>query len=147
LGDKKLTTSDIIILAAGAVMVICLFLPWIGNGSDENAFGTLVFPLGTFAALFGIVMAVHVLLTKIASVSFPDRILDFTWDQVHVVLSIYAVVLMVSWLLVDVGGIDKKIGLWLALLASIGLVVGAVMRLQESPSATAGPGTTPPTPF
>jgi hypothetical protein len=148
LGDKKLTTSDIIILAAGAVMLICLFLPWLDLGfEDKNAFGQLVFPLGTFACLFGILMALQVLLTKVASMSFPERILDFTWDQIHVVLSIFAALLMVSWLIVDVGGADKKIGLWLALLAAIALVVGAVLRLQESPSTAAGPGTTPPTPF
>lgn len=147
MGDTKLSTSDIIILAAGAVMLIASFLAFYEFGPvSESAWGSGIWPLGWFPMLFGVAMAAHIALTKFANVNLPEKVLDFTWDQIHVVLSIGAVGLMIGFLIREDGGFDKGIGYWLLFLGSIALVIGAVLRVQESPTAV-GPGTTPPTPF
>jgi hypothetical protein len=146
MNNKQVTPSQIIILVAGVVMLLCLFLPWLELSENENAFGTFVFPFGFLACLCGIAMAVVVALKAFAGTNLPEKVWIFTWDQVHLILGVFAAVVTVSYLLVDVGGADKKIGLYLALLASIALIVGAVMMRNEAPAA-AGPGTVPPTPF
>jgi hypothetical protein len=92
-------------------------------------------------------MGVQIALAKFANVNFPDRILGFSWPQIHLALGIFAVLLGIGYLLTDVGGLDKGIGLWLALLASIGLVVGAVLLNNEEGDRSTSAGTAPPSPF
>ncbi|HEY1279159.1 MAG TPA: hypothetical protein VGF22_05760 [Acidimicrobiales bacterium] len=148
--DKKLSTSDIIILAAGAVILIFGFLPFIkisGFDKSYNVFGDFAFPVATFVWLIGIIMAAHVALTKFANVNLPERVWEFTWDQVHVALALFAALIMVFWLITSQTGLEKGIGFFFLLLGAIALLVGAIMRTREAPAATAGPGTTPPTPF
>jgi hypothetical protein len=45
--------------------------------------------------------------------------------------------------------LDRKFGLFIALLAAVGVAVGAFLKYQakEDDAAGAGPGTAPPTPF
>jgi len=156
LGDKQLSTSDIIILAGGAVMLIASFLTFyefkgFGVTVSANAWGgdsgLKVWPLGWWPVLFGVLMAVHVLITKLGNVNLPEQILDFSWSQIHFVLAAVSALLMVCFLLQKFPGAspDKGLGFWGMLLASIALVVGAVMRMQEQPAT--GPGTAPPTSF
>ena len=157
MGDKQLSTSDIIIMAAGAVMLIASFLTFyevkaFGGSISSTAWGgdsgLKMWPLCWWPVLFGVLMAVHVAITKFANVKLPEQILDFTWNQIHFVLGAISALLMLCFLLQKFPGgvsVDKGIGFWGMLLASAGLVVGAVMRMQEQPAA--GPGTTPPTSF
>lgn len=156
MGDNKLSTSDIITLAAGAVMLIAGFLAYwkIPSGFDlktgkitdegKNVFGDFAFPLATFVWLLGILAGVHIALTKFANVNFPEKILDFTWNQIHLVIGVFCVLVQVFWIITS-DTPDKGIGFWLLTLGSIALVVGAVLRLQESPSPAGG--ATPPTAF
>ncbi|MGH9185157.1 MAG: hypothetical protein ACRD0U_04970, partial [Acidimicrobiales bacterium] len=97
--------------------------------------------------LFGVAMAAHIALTKFANVSLPEQVLGFTWKQIHLALGAFATVLMLSWLIVDFGGVDKGIGLWITLLAAIGLLVGAILMQREPEVAGPRPGSAPPTPF
>jgi hypothetical protein len=162
--DTKLSTSDIITLAAGAVMLIAGFLAYwkfpgfssvrfdpttgrvvSGGGSEitKNVFGDYAFPLATFVWLFGILAAAHIALTKFANVDLPETVLDFTWNQIHLVLAVYCALVQV-FLLITSDLPDKGIGFWLLTLGAIALVVGAVLRMQESPdgSGTQSPGST-----
>jgi len=114
------------------------------TSEGQNVFGDLAFPIITFVWLFGILAAVHVALVNFANVNLPDRVLDFTWNQIHLVLAGFCGIVMICWLITsDLP--DKGIGFWLLLLGSLALVVGAVMRLQQSSSTAGGP--TPPTAF
>ena len=150
---NKLTVPQIIILAAGAVMLLGSFLDFI---NDENAWS--IGAIALLALLCGVAMAAVVALVAFANVRLPAEILGFTWKQIHLVLAMYAALMMLGWLLYKIpsvvvqgqkfGGKDLGGGFWLMFLAAIGLVVGAVM-LQNQPDAagTPVPGTTPPTPF
>jgi hypothetical protein len=148
--DRQVKPSDIVIMASGAVALIFSFLPWFkapeGLGDDLTAWSTdLTFPLATYIPLIGVILGGQVALTKFANVNFPERILGFAWAQIHLVLAIFAGLLALGWLIVDPGP-DKGIGLWISILAAIGLVVGSVLEYVEGERAVA-PGTAPPTPF
>jgi len=143
--NNQPSPPDIITMAAGAVMLIAGFLSyWDFGGVSENVFGDFAFPIATFVWLFGIAAGVHIALVSFANVNLPERVLDFTWAQIHLVLAGFCAIVQVFWLITS-DTPDKGIGFWLLLLGAIALVVGAVMRLQQAPS-TAG-GSTPPTAF
>lgn len=151
MNNVKLSPGNIVILVAGAVMLIASFLAFftietIGDvdfdiesgeidfdGGGEESFSAWSdnggFPITTLPALIGTGMAVVVALTAFAKVKLPERVLGFTWNQLHLLLGAQAAVMMLAFLVTD--SPDKGIGFWLMLLASIGLVVGAVLRERE----------------
>ena len=108
---------------------IASFLPWVsidlGRFGDTsfNAWDgdVLYWPAFWWVGIFGLVMAVQVVLAAFTSMNLPDRILGFTWPQIHLVPGIFAVILTVSFL----GGEEHGDQVLDLLLASIGLVVGA----------------------
>jgi hypothetical protein len=165
MNDKKLSPAGIVIVVAGAVALIASFLAFykysyggvalsqadrnaaraaginIPGGSSQSYSawsnsGFLLFPLAILPALLGVIMALQVALTTFADVKLPERVLGFDWKQIHLVFGIQAALLMLAYLLVDKGGASYGIGFWLMLLASIGLVVGAVMLSREPAAAT-----------
>jgi hypothetical protein len=124
--NKQPTPGEITIMAGGAVMLIASFLDFAGKTS---AWGSGLFPIATLIALYGIVMAAQIALTKFANVSLPDRVAGFTWEQVHLLLAVFALLMSIGWI---ISGINSKgIGLWLLFLGSIALVAGAVMLQRE----------------
>ena len=156
MNNMKLSPGNIVILVAGAVMLVASFLAFYtietfgdldidfetgevdfdGGGDEEsiNAWdGDFGFPVTTLPALLGTAMAVVVALTAFAKVNVPERVLGFSWNQIHLLLGAQAFLMMLAWLITD--GPDKGIGFWLMLLGSIALVVGAVLRDRE-PAAT-----------
>jgi len=138
--------SEIVIMASGAVAFIFSFFDWFGEGvfSINGWDSDLTFPLGSYIAIFGLVMAVQIALTRFANVDMPDRVLGFTWPQIHLVLAVFAGLLAIGWLIISE---DAKFGFWLTLLGAVGLVVGAFMLHSESKTtATTAPGAPPPPP-
>jgi hypothetical protein len=151
--DKlKISTANLVILVAGAVMLIASFLAFhkisvpsfevggqtLGGGTKSyNAWSTGHFFIATIPALLGVVMALHVALETYApQVSLPDRVLGFTWTQVHLVLALQATIMMLAFLIQNFSPLDRGIGLYLMLIAAIALLVGAVMRMQEKPGGS-----------
>jgi hypothetical protein len=153
--DKlKLSPGNIVILAGGLVMLVGSFLDFyeasdpdtvlvLGRSLSWSAWasedGLLLFPLTTFIVLFGVAMAAHVAVTTFASVDLPDRVLGFTWDQIHLVLGFQATIMMLAYLIRSKGGLDWGIGFWLMLLSAIALLVGAILRARDAESATTPP--------
>ena len=91
--DKvKLSTANIVILASGVVILIASFLPfnklsYAGFSKSYSAWSSHLFLIATIPALLGVVMAVQVGIAGFASgVKLPDRVLGFTWTQIHLVL-------------------------------------------------------------
>jgi hypothetical protein len=143
--------SEIVIMVSGLVALISAFLAWWSvpsgfGGGDANAFDEGLFPLATYIPLIGLVMGLQVVLAKFANMSFPERVLGFSWTQIHLALAIFAGLLALGFLIQDNGGLDKGIGLWLGVLSAIGLIVGAVMLHMEGEQATSSSGA-PPQPF
>ncbi len=148
--DTQPKPSEIVIMVSGLVALISAFLAWYtapgGFSGDANALDEGLFPIALYIPLIGLAMGLHIALSKFANVNFPERILSFTWPQIHLALGIFAVLLGLGYLILD-NGLDKGIGLWLAVLSSIGLVVGAVLLNNEENTTSHSAGSVPPSPF
>jgi hypothetical protein len=151
--DKiKISTANLVILIAGGVMLIASFLDFqkfsLGSFSKSvNAWSNGSFLIATIPALLGTLMAVHVALESFApQVALPERILGLTTTQVHLVFALQATIMMLAFLIQDIspGSIgrqvgfraEKGVGLFLMLIAAIGLLVGALMRMREKRGRT-----------
>jgi hypothetical protein len=131
------TPAEIVIMAAGAVMLVFSFLHFGGSGSvGRSTWQSPFFPIATLLPAYGVVMALQVALTKFASVKLPDSVVGFTWEQLHLALGAMAGLMAIGWLLTDYG--DKQIGEWFEILGGIALVVGAVMLQRERNTGAIG---------
>ena len=143
----KLSPANVVILAAGVVILIGSFMAFYkvsvaGSGSvSVNAWDRGQFMIATLPALLGIFMALQVGLVAFGHIDMPSRLLGLTWDQVHLVLSLQAALLMLSFLArtrpsatFDTIRIETTLGIgfWLMLVAAIALVVGALMRIAST---------------
>ncbi len=124
------TPAEIVIMAAGGVMLLFSFLHFAGAGSSgRSTWQSPLFPIATLLPLYGLVMGLQIALTRFASVKLPESVLDFTWEQIHLALGLMAGLMAFGWLLTDYG--NKQIGEWFEILGGIALVVGAVMLQHE----------------
>jgi hypothetical protein len=138
--QNKLSPGNLTILIAGVVGLLGSFLAFYkfsisGFGSHSySAWSSDIGLLGnaTLPAIFGVIMAAQIALTTFANTKFPPRVAGFTWDQIHLLLGFQATLMMICWLIVDKVGLDFGIGFFLMLLASIALLVGAIMRTRET---------------
>ena len=135
-GTKPPTTSELIIMIAGAVMLVGSFLSFARFVGNTNAWGTYLFPIATLLPLYGVVMALQIALSKWANVKLPPSVAGFTWEQVHLVLGLLAGFMAIGWLITDLQ--NKGIGFWLEVLGGIALAVGAVMMQRERHTGAIG---------
>jgi hypothetical protein len=127
------TPAEIVIMVAGALMIVFSFLHFAGNTS---AWGTNLFPIATLLPVYGLLMALQIALTKFGSVNLPGSVLGFTWDQLLLVVGAMAGLMAIGWLLTDYG--NKQIGAWIEILGGIALAVGAVMLQRERHTGAIG---------
>ena len=126
---RQPTPPEIVILVAGLVALIGSFLPfWELGPFSTSAWGD-VFPLATYVAIFGTIMALAVGLPLVSDVKLPDQLLGFSLPQVHVVLGLFSTLIMLGFVFLDNPG--TGIGYVLLLLAAIGRLVGAVLHARE----------------
>jgi len=143
----KLSPANVVILAAGVVILIGSFMAFYkvsvaGSCSvSVNAWDRGQFMIATLPALLGTFMALQVGLVAFGHIDMPNRLLGLTWDQVHLVLSLQAALLMLSFFArmrpsatFDTFRIETTLGIgfWLMLVAAIGLVAGAFMRIAAT---------------
>jgi hypothetical protein len=156
---NKLTTGDKVIGISGIALFIFSFFSWLGvkagSGAVEvegtkSAWGLT---LTLFAVLIGIALVVVVAL-KAADVKLPD-LGGVTWAQVMLgaagLVLLFVVIKLITGIsgVPDLPGIEKtrKIGIFLGLIASAGLVAGAWLNFQADAGGVArGPGAPPPPP-
>ena len=150
----KLTTSDKLILGGGIVYLIAMFLPWWGitipfagdfanNGWDYFLGGWL--PLILIA-----ILAAHVAVTRFSpDTTIPD--LPIPWSQGYLAAGIAAAVIVVLRLIIpaDEAGVDldRKFGLFIAVIAAVCVAVGSSMKLKEDEAGPSAAGDTGSAPF
>ena len=132
-GNKSPTPAELTILIAGGVMLIASFLDFAG---DTSTWGSYVFPVATLLPLYGAVMALQIVLSTLAGLRLPRRVIGFTWEQVHLLLGLFAGAMAVGWLISDVTA--KGIGFWLEVAGGIALAVGAVRMQRERRTGAIG---------
>jgi hypothetical protein len=144
----KPTTAQIVLMASGAVTLLFSFFHFYKFGNTGiSAWGSGVFPIATYVAIFGVIVAGETAARVFAGVKLPDEILGFSWRQIHLILSGVAALLMLGFLIQNKHGLDLGIGFFFMLIGAAGLLAGSIMETREPASSAPGPGTTPPTPF
>ena len=141
--NTKLAPANIVIVAAGVVIVVASFLAFykfnypkqtiglltVGGSTSYNAWSSGQFLIATLPALLGAVMAAQIALVTFGNVELPDRVLGMSWDQIHLALGFQAALIMLAFVIRSKGAADFGIGFWLMLLSGIALLVGAIMRV------------------
>src|SRR5581483_6867419 len=161
----KLTNGDKIIGVSGVLLFIFSFFKWLGvkvsaRGIDlaSASKSAWSFTLPLIAVLIGIVLVAYVA-SKAAGVALPS-LGSVTWSQIVLGLAavafIFILIKVIAGPSIDTGGfsgVDKtrKIGIYLGLVASAGMVAGAFLNAKEAgelPGSLGGSkgGTTPPPP-
>jgi hypothetical protein len=154
---KKLSLGDQIIGGSGIVLFIASFLTWFKAEIDTEGLGSLLGDLGSakangwdvgflgwFPVLLGLLMVAYVAVRAFApQVKLPD--LPLPWNQVLFIVGCVAAVLLVLKFLIgedDGGGvveISRGIGLYLGVLAGIGLAVGGYFKWKEPAASNVAP--------
>jgi hypothetical protein len=154
---SKLTTGDKVLAGSGIALFIFSFFTWfkvdLGPYGDYTENGWDYFFTGIVPALIGLALVGYVAATKLADVSLPELPVD--WSLAVLGAAGIAALLVILRLLIggdDEGSdvLDRSFGLFLSVLAAIGLAGGAFLKFQEDggelPGKDSG-GSTPPSPF
>lgn len=143
---KKLTTANWILGGSGVALFFFSFLPWftLGGFGSRSAWSNL---FSMLAVLLAMVTVVVLVIDVLLEADLPE--LPIAMSQAYLVASGIVLVLIILQLLVgdSVGpfDLDRGVGLWLGLLAGIGMVVGGVLEVQATDGTSNGK--TPPQPF
>ena len=146
----KLTLGDKVVAGSAIGLFIFSLLPWYtfdagltGSASRSGLDYTLT---GLLPLLIGLAMLGYVALRAISpETELPE--LPVPYGLVLLGLGCGAAVLVILRFLVgdgvDLFDLDRSIGLFLAVLAAIGLAVGGFLKMQEDDDAQPGSGDTP----
>jgi|RhiMethySRZTD1v2_1073278.scaffolds.fasta_scaffold220008_3 hypothetical protein len=145
---RQPTVADIVMFVGGVITFIFSFLDFF---EGENAWSSGLFPVTTIIAVLGLAMAVFVALEIFTGFTLP-AFLTFTYKQMYVTWGIVAAVFMLAWLILDTAA-DKKSGLYLMLIGSLAMAVGAILNVLglatqtvNMPAGTTNAGAAPGTP-
>jgi hypothetical protein len=159
---NKLSLGDKIIAVSGILLLIFSFFPWLGfsAGTFSESRSAWTFTLCWLAVVLGVVCVVYVVL-KMQDVALPE-LGSVKWSHIILGIAIVAFLFILIKVIVgpSTGGVDigqfgvskeRKIGIFLGLIASAGLVAGAYLNVKEAgelPGALGGNkgGAAPPPP-
>ncbi len=144
---NKLSTSDKVIAGSAIALLIFSFLPWFevdfGPFGSASVNGWEFFFWGILPVLLGLVMLAQIAITVFSpDTKLPE--LPVTWGQVHLGAGGIAAVLVILKLLIGEDPASRAFGLFLSVLAAIGLAVGGFLKFQEE---KAGTSSAPPSAF
>jgi hypothetical protein len=140
---NKLNTGEKVIGVSGVLLLIFSFFPWLGfsYAGFSASKSAWTFTLCWLAVILGVLMAGYVI-AKAAGVDMPE-LGSVRWAHVLLGVAIVAFVFILIKVIVgpSTGGVDisgtgvskdRKIGIFLGLLASIGLVAGAYLNAKAT---------------
>ena len=133
--DNGIKPSTIMMIGGGVLLVISSFLDWGGpfSGWEFDFFGLH----GILVAAIGAAVALGVALTTFGNVSLPDSVLGFSRNQVYLILSFAAFLIMFGLQFRS----NTEVGILLGWIAAAVMTAGAYMEEQASGSGA------PPTQF
>ncbi|HEX9504412.1 MAG TPA: hypothetical protein VGA62_00245 [Acidimicrobiia bacterium] len=141
---SKLSMGDRVIGVSGILLLVFSFFPWLGfsvAGFSESR-SAWTFTLCWIAVILGVLMVAYVFLVKVQGVSLPD-LGGVSWAQVMLIVAAVAFVFILIKVIAGpgTGGVslsgtgvskERKIGIFLGLIASAGLVGGAYLNAKEA---------------
>jgi hypothetical protein len=140
----ELDVADYVVGGSAFVFLVSMFLPWYGGGAYSDS-GWSYFLSGMIPLLLAVLMVCQIVLSKLVDVELPD----LPWGFVHLGAGIACAVIVILRLLIasdNVGGVDidiqldRKFGLFIAVLAAIGLAIGGFLKFMELGGAGAAGG-------
>jgi hypothetical protein len=159
---NRLNTGEKVVGVSGILLLIFSFFPWLGfsYAGFSASKSAWTFTLCWLAVVLGVLMA-GIVIAKAAGVDLPD-LGSVRWAHILLGAAVIAFVFILIKVIVgpSTGGVDlsgtgvskdRKIGIFLGLIASAGLVAGAYLNAKETgdlPGAIGGAagGSTPPPP-
>ena len=141
-GLKGLRNSEKVTAGSALVLLVASFLPWFrvsvaGFGSATGNGWDVGFFWAGFPVLLGLGMVTAVVVHRLAPhVKLPD----LPWGRVHLGAGIAAAAIVVVKFLGSENGagiarVSRSFGLFLALLAALGLAAGGFLTYQEEKAA------------
>lgn len=164
---NKLSLGERIVGGAAIVFIISTFLPWFTvsinafgfSESDSGSGWDIGFLWARFPAIIALVMIIAIVVDKFTGAELPK--LPVTWGQLHLGLGALAALLVLLKLIIgedggvpgdelamfeEMGGeISRSFGIFLGLLAAIGMAVGGFFMFKEE--SAGGASSTPPQAF
>ncbi len=143
---SKLTTGDKVVGVSGIVLFIFSFFSWLGVDITIGGLGSYgsssasawSFNLPLLAVLLGVLAVVAVVL-KAAGVAVPE--MGMTHGMRQLVIGAVALAFVLIKTVVGISGLPdgisttRGIGLWVGLIACIGLTVGGYLTMQGEKSS------------
>lgn len=133
---NKLTQSEKVIAGSAIALLLFSFFPWygvtiLGHSASRNGWDYFLF--GVIPVLLAIVMVAQIAIARFSETKLPDPPLP--WGQIHLIVGCVAGALVLLKLLIgdSVSGfdLDRKFGLFLAVIAGIGLAAGGFLKSRE----------------
>lgn len=157
---NNVSPGKLVLMIGAAVTFIFSFLPWFsasgfGYKYSASAWQSGLFPMATWAPVFAIIAGFIVAAEAFGFLQIPEKLWEFTKDQVVLVLSIFTLLVTISYLIADKSGASIGFGLILCLLGAIAMIVGFFMdKMNVGVNPNAAPaqpgfpqaGQVPPTP-
>jgi drug/metabolite transporter (DMT)-like permease len=125
---SRMSQGQMIAGGAGVLLIIFLFLPWLGIEGGDNLSGWKSSNTFDVFLLITGVVAIAAALTAGGGIALPG----VTMNGASAVLGMVAT-LLVLWLLIFdfPDGFDRKIGIFLSLIAVAGIAFGSYSAAQE----------------
>jgi hypothetical protein len=147
---SKFSTADKLIVGGGLAYLVCMFLPWYGLAGGSNT-GWDYFLGGILPLLLILISAGRILLLQLSpETKLPD--LPVSWGQAHLIAGAAAAVIVLLRLIIGSDecalgfciDLDRKFGLFLALIAAAVVAYGGFLKSKDADEAPAAGGGTAP---
>lgn len=125
---NDVSPGKLTIIIGGLVVFLFSFFRWIGSGSySVSAWSSGLLPVATWAPLFALAAAVLVALPAFAGMKLPEKVLDFTIDQLVMVCAVFSFLIVFGYAVTDKGGTSIGFGLVICLFGAIAQLAGVFM--------------------
>ena len=126
---NNVSLGKIVVVIGGALAFLFSFLPWwtVSFGGNSSAWSNGLFGVATWVPFFGVVAALLVALPAFANVKLPEKVLDFTIDQLVMVCGLFCTLLTIGYVVGVPDHLGMGIGLIFCFLSSAAILAGSVM--------------------
>ena len=126
---RRLRAGEWIAALSGAALLVSLFLPWYGAGAEDDASGWQALAAVDIALALVAVFGVALLLIT-ASQRVPA--VPIALSPIVTLVGMIGVVLVLIRLANAPDGFDgREVGVWLGLVAAVGIVAGGALAMRD----------------
>ena len=130
----KATRGEAVIMLGGIAAVALSFAPFYTanfGGGSATAWDSGLSPIALYPVFAGAFSAGVIALRRFANAGLAVRLGSFTWEQVHVLLGLFALLITVGYFFSDHTALSLGFGFWGMFGGSIALFAGALMLSRE----------------